>query len=87
MPIPTFKPDRERAYETETLEVRVRAAEDLATIGRDKLRRVALFRACRWADLSVAAYEHDYRCADVAWIRFAEWLRIWLALSAGNRQQ
>ena len=77
---PTFRPDRQREYEQETLEVRGRAAEVLAAIGPDKLRRVSLFRACRWAELSAADYEHNPRLADLAWIRAAEWLRIWLAL-------
>jgi hypothetical protein len=78
---PIFTPDRQRAYDQETLDVRVRAAEVLAAIGSDKLRRVALFRACRWAELSAADYEHDLHLADLAWIRAAEWLRIWLSLS------
>lgn len=78
---PIFTLDRERVYDRETLEVRVRAAEALAAIGSAKLRRVALFRACRWAELSAADYEHDVHLADLAWIRAAEWLRIWLSLS------
>jgi hypothetical protein len=78
---PTFRPDRQHAYDQEMLEVRARAAEVLAAIGPDKLRRVALFRACRWAELSAADYEHNPQLADLAWIRAAEWLRIWLTLA------
>lgn len=63
--------------------MRVRAAEMLAAaVGSDRLRRVALFRACRWAEVSAADYEHDSRLADLAWMRAAEWLRIWLSFAS-----
>lgn len=74
----------QRVYDREIGEVRGRAAEVLAALGSGKLRRIALFRACRWADLSVADYEHDPYLADLAWIRAAEWLRIWLFLPAND---
>jgi hypothetical protein len=78
---PIFTPDRDRAYAQQTWDVRVQAAEVLAAIGIEKLRRVALFRACRWAELSAISYEHDLHLADLAWIRAAEWLRLWLSLA------
>jgi hypothetical protein len=76
--------NRQRAYDRETLEVRGRAAEVLAAIGPGKLRTVALFRACRWAELSAADYEQDSHLADLAWVRASEWLRIRLSLSNGD---
>lgn len=80
---PPLRPDRADAYDRETLDVRARAAEALAAIGTEKLRTVALFRACRWAEISAADYEHDLDLADLAWVRSAEWFRIWMALPCG----
>ena len=74
-------PALRRAYERETLEVRGRAAEILATIGPRKLGVVALFRAERWTEVSIANYEKDQHLADLHWIRAAEWRRIGWALS------
>jgi hypothetical protein len=77
---PAFTPERQQAYVRERSEVRGRAAEMLAAIGTDKLRTVVLFRACRWAEVSMAQYEDNTQLAYLAWIRAAEWLRIWLTL-------
>jgi hypothetical protein len=74
----------ERAYAREVLEVRGRAAEILAAVGRDRLQRIALFRANRWAEASTANHERDARLADLNWIRSAEWLRIWLTLDTSE---
>lgn len=74
----------ERAYVRETLEVRGRAAEILAAVGRAKLRRIALFRSSRWAEASSADYERDVHLADLNWIRAAEWWRIWSAFACGE---
>jgi hypothetical protein len=64
------------AYELTVLEVRGRAAEILAAVGSAKLRRVALFRAAKWANVSTNAYLDDRRNADLHRVQAAEWLRI-----------
>jgi hypothetical protein len=66
----------QHAYDRETFDVRGRAAEILAAIGPEKLRVVALFRASRWFEASMANYENDQRLAGVNWVRAAEWWRI-----------
>ncbi|TCO59813.1 hypothetical protein [Actinocrispum wychmicini] len=75
------QPNREAAYIQEAYEVRVRAAEVLAAVGAEQLCRVALFRACRWAEVSAGGYEHNLELADLAWVRASEWLRIWLRIA------
>lgn len=57
-------------------EVRASAAEILAAVGAVKLRRIALFRAAKWAEVSTEAHSDDRDYADVQWVRAAEWLRI-----------
>lgn len=63
-------------------EVRERAAEILAAVGAVKLRRIALFRATRWAQISTEAYRDDRGYADTTWLRAAEWLRIGCTLTS-----
>jgi hypothetical protein len=70
------------AQETTTREVRERAAEILAAVGAVKLRRIALFRATRWAQISAEAYPDDREHADATWLRAAEWLRIGWTLAS-----
>jgi hypothetical protein len=57
-------------------EVRDSAAEILAAAGAVKLCRIALFRATKWAEISIQTYPDDCDHAAVQWIRAAEWLRI-----------
>jgi hypothetical protein len=71
-----FSPLVLAAYERETWEVRGRAAEILAAVGAAKLRRIAVFRAARWADSSSRKYQDHPHFADLDWIRAAEWWRI-----------
>ncbi|MBP2330791.1 hypothetical protein JOF56_011176 [Kibdelosporangium banguiense] len=52
------------------------AAEILAAVGTVKLRRIALFRATKWAEISTEAYPDDRDHGDDQWVRAAEWLRI-----------
>jgi hypothetical protein len=59
-------------------EVRERASEILAAVGTAKLRRIALFRATKWANAST--YTDDLHSAGLYWIYAAEWLRIGWAL-------
>ncbi|WP_132112067.1 hypothetical protein [Actinocrispum wychmicini] len=59
----------------------MRAAEVLAAIGPEKLGWIALFRACRWAEVSASGFEHNLELADLAWVRASEWLRIWLGIA------
>jgi hypothetical protein len=63
-------------HEQTVLEVRARAAEILAAVGPVKLRRIALFRAGKWARISAESYSEDRRFADIEWVCAAEWLRI-----------
>jgi hypothetical protein len=62
------------------LEVRGRAAEVLAAVGAEKLRRIAMFRAARWLDSSSRKYAEFPHFADLDWIRAVEWWRIGFAL-------
>ena len=62
-------------------EVRGSAAEILAAVGAAKLRRIALFRATKWADISAEAYIDDRDYAGVQRVRAVEWLRIGWTLS------
>ncbi|MBP2325570.1 hypothetical protein JOF56_005955 [Kibdelosporangium banguiense] len=57
-------------------EVRDSAAEILAAVGAIKLRRIALFRATRWAAIATGAYPDDPDHAAIRWVRATEWLRI-----------
>lgn len=63
-------------WEETVREVRESAAEIQAAVGSVKLRRIALFRATKWAEVSIGAYPDDREYADIQWVRAAEWLRI-----------
>jgi hypothetical protein len=60
-------------------DVRERAAEILAAVGPIKLRTIALFRAKKWAEISINMDDRIH--AQAEWVRAAEWLRIGWTLS------
>jgi hypothetical protein len=70
------EPRLETQRGTTVREVRESAAEILAAVGSVKLRRIALFRATKWAEISTESYPDARVQADFAWVRAAEWLRI-----------
>nr|CEL13908.1 hypothetical protein [Kibdelosporangium sp. MJ126-NF4]CTQ88276.1 hypothetical protein [Kibdelosporangium sp. MJ126-NF4] len=63
-------------------EVRNQAAETLAAVGSKKLTRVALFRASKWASVSLRDCTDDARAEDVSLARAFEWLRIALRFAS-----
>lgn len=73
------------AYLPEPWEVRARAAEILAAVGLVGLRRIAVARAAKWADVASAKDDVDPHFARLAGVRAAEWWRIGTAATDSRR--
>ncbi|ALG12480.1 hypothetical protein AOZ06_41470 [Kibdelosporangium phytohabitans] len=57
-------------------------AETLVAVGSKRLTRVALFRASKWASVSLRDCADDARADDVSLVRAFEWLRIALRFAS-----